>query len=105
MAIANVLKIPKSCHNLKEPAPENSPYRGVLALYLRVVLAGRQGALFGLGGPVHALSVGEGGEVGVAVDAHVEVLAPHAEAASAVAACRSVAAGRGARRGTRAWRV
>ena len=70
-------------------------------LNLGVVLARGQGALVGLGGPVHALPVGEGGEVGVAVDAHVEVLAPHAEAARAVAARRTVAAGGGARRRAR----
>ena len=44
-------------------------------------------------GPLHALSVGEGGEVGVAVDAHVEVLAPHAQSRSAVGAARALGAG------------
>ena len=39
--------------------------------------------------------------VDVAFDAHVEVLAPHAEAARAVAARRTVAAGGSARRRAR----
>lgn len=50
------------------------------------------GAVLGVGGPVHALAVGEGGQVGVAVDAHVQVLAPHAEPVGAVAAGGALAA-------------
>lgn len=46
---------------------------------------------FVMRGPLHALAVGEGGQVGIAVDAHVEVLAPHAQARRAVATARPLA--------------
>jgi hypothetical protein len=53
-------------------------------------------ALFRLGGPVHALAVGEGGDVGVGVDAQSQVAAPHAVLLCAAAAAVVM----GARRST-----
>ena len=51
-------------------------------------------AVLGVRRPIHTLSVGERREVGVPVDAHVEVLAPHAQAVGAVAAGGALAARR-----------
>ena len=71
------------------------PARGVVeARGARVVAAaevghrgvGLAGALLEVRGPVHALAVGEGGQVGVPVDTHLHVLAPHAHGARAVGA-------------------
>lgn len=36
--------------------------------------------LFEVSGPIHALAVWEGGQVGIPVDAHLLVVTPHAQA-------------------------
>lgn len=45
-------------------------------------------ALLEVRGPVHALPVREAGEVGVTVDTHLLVVAPHAQPARTVGAAR-----------------
>ena len=58
---------------------------------------GLPGTLLEVGGPVHALAVWKGCEVGISVNTHLHVLTPHAHGAGAVVTRVSEGAGHGTR--------
>jgi hypothetical protein len=74
-----------ACAGVVPPA-QVGDHRGVVLLR----------ALLEVRGPVHALAVREGCQVGIPVDTHLLVVAPHAEPTGAVLTAVPVRAGHGA---------